>query len=196
MKNERHSEAAKWLNRARELYRIYQSNLATAKYNLLMSSCDPYETYSVRDYKIEIEDCRYMINELQKEIKQNKEDMEEKKLNLKPFDLEAAKAGKPVCTRDGRKARIICFDRNWDMNIVALVSNPLGESVHYYLSNGKVDFYRQNDEDLMMLPEKKEGWVNVYRSQIYDTFERATEAYKRTCNNDNYLQTIKISWEE
>ena len=43
-------------------------------------------------------------------IKQNKENMEEKKLNLKEFDLEAAKAGKPVCTRDGRKARIICFD--------------------------------------------------------------------------------------
>jgi len=25
---------------------------------------------------------------------------------FKPFDLEQAKAGKPVCTRDGRKARI------------------------------------------------------------------------------------------
>lgn len=44
------------------------------------------------------------------EIKQNKEDMKEKKLNLRPFDLEAAKAGKPVYTRDGRKVRIICFD--------------------------------------------------------------------------------------
>lgn len=44
------------------------------------------------------------------EIKQKQEDMEEKNLNLKPFDLEAAKAGKPVCTRDGRKARIICFN--------------------------------------------------------------------------------------
>lgn len=75
MKNERHSEAAKWLNRARELYKIYQSNLATAKYNLLMSSCDPYEKYSVRDYKVEIEDCRFMINELQKEIKEWKEEI-------------------------------------------------------------------------------------------------------------------------
>ena len=75
MKNERHSEAAKWLNRARELYRIYQSNLETAKYNLLMSSCDPYDTYSVRDYKAEIEDCKYMINQLQKEIKEWKEEI-------------------------------------------------------------------------------------------------------------------------
>lgn len=36
--------------------------------------------------------------------------MEEKKLNLKPFDIQKAREGKPVCTRDGRKARIICFD--------------------------------------------------------------------------------------
>lgn len=53
------------------------------------------------------------------EIK-TKEDMEEKNnakhsnsekigKNLKEFDLEAAKSGKPVCTRDGRKARIICL---------------------------------------------------------------------------------------
>lgn len=60
------------------------------------------------------------------EIKENKEDMNKKKLNLKKlikelnlkeFDLEAAKAGKPVCTKDGRKARIICFDRNWEYPI-------------------------------------------------------------------------------
>lgn len=75
MKNERHSEAAKWLNRARELCKIYQSNLATAKYNLLMSSLNPYERHLTRDYEIEIENCRYMINQLQKEIKEWKEEI-------------------------------------------------------------------------------------------------------------------------
>lgn len=53
--------------------------------------------------------------------------MTENKLIFKPFDLKKAKKGKPVCTRDGRKARIICFDRDWDARIVALVSNPIGE---------------------------------------------------------------------
>ena len=119
--------------------------------------------------------------------------MKEKKLNLKPFDLEAAKAGKPVCTRDGRKARIICFDRDCDMHIVALVSDPLGESVHYYLSNGKVDFDKQNDNDLMMLTEKKEGWVNVYKERIYSTKE---EAIKVIYDGMTYVDTVKISWEE
>lgn len=105
----------------------------------------------------------------------------EDKLNLKPFDLEAAKSGKTVCTRDGRKARIICFDRDWDMHIVALVSDPLGESVHYYLSNGKVDFDKQNDEDLMMLPEKKEGWININKDA--GLFKSKEEA-ERDCTKD------------
>ena len=125
------------------------------------------------------------------------EDIEEKKLNLKPFNLEAAKAGKPVCTRDGRKARIICFDRDWDTRIVALVSDPIGESVHYYLSNGKVDFDEQNDEDLMMLPEKKEAWVNVYKGGLLDTksYPSKKEAFDKACPRD-YVATVKIQWEE
>ena len=128
------------------------------------------------------------------EIKQNKENnMEEKKLNLKPFDLGKAKSGKQVCTRDGRKARIICFDRDWDMHIVALVSDPLGESVHYYLSNGKVDFDKQNDEDLMMLPEKKEGWINVYKERCYETKE---EAIRHIAPGTHYIDTIRVEWED
>ena len=137
------------------------------------------------------------------EIKQKQEDMKEKNLNLKPFDLEAAKAGKPVCTRDGRKARIICFDRDWDMHIVALVADPLGESVHYYLSNGKVDFDRQLDDDLMMLPEKKEGWVNVYYNKIDGiTFSKHPHTSKEEAIKEaggtlsGRIDTVKISWKE
>ena len=136
------------------------------------------------------------------EIKQNKEYMEENKLNLKPFDIQKAREGKPVCTRDGRKARIICFDRDWDMHIVALVTDPLGESVHFYLSNGKVDFDKQNDEDLMMLPEKKEGWVNVYYNRTDGiTFSKhpypsKEEAIKNAGTMSNIIDTVNISWKE
>lgn len=52
--------------------------------------------------------------------------METKENNkFKPFNLEQAKAGKPVCTRDGRKARIICFNAKTlcDYPIIALVEN-------------------------------------------------------------------------
>lgn len=29
---------------------------------------------------------------------------------MKPFDIELAKQGKPVCTRDGRPVKILCYD--------------------------------------------------------------------------------------
>lgn len=154
--------------------------------------------------------CEY---EIFVEIKQNKEDMEEEKLNLKKFDLEAAKAGKPVCTRDGRKARIISFDRKFlfkgvSYPIIALVEDTAKEETIYgYNEKGKVII--ENDtpykDDLMMLPQKKEGWVNVYKSHergntisfivasIYPTKEEAKKSY---VVEFDYVDTVKIEWEE
>ena len=152
------------------------------------------------------------------EIKQNKEDMEEKNnakhsnsekigKNLKEFDLEAAKSGKPVCTRDGRKARIICFDYKGDANaypILALIStsNLSGvpsEIIAKYTEDGRYAKYNnvENDEDLMMLPEKKEGWVNVYKDGLLGArvYKTRKEAYDIASPCD-YVDTVKISWEE
>lgn len=135
------------------------------------------------------------------EIKQNKEDMEEKKLNLKPFDLEAAKAGKLVCTRDGRKARIICFDAKCDKPIVALIYDCNKETVLQYLENGRFFVDQIDKYDLMMFPQKKEGWINIYTS--YDGIETGISVYetkeiakKGVDNSVSYLGTIKIEWEE
>ena len=116
--------------------------------------------------------------------------MEEKKLNLKPFDIQKARTGKPVCTRDGRKARIICFDYNGetgDYPIVALVhynkGNKCYERVLKYTSDGLFNKYRdcQHDDDLMMLPEKKEGWINIDKDT--GLFKSREEA-ERYCTKD------------
>lgn len=157
--------------------------------------CDDYVLYDWHEKIISIE------------IKQNKEDMEEKKLNFKPFDLEAAKAGKPVCTRDGRKVRILCYDlKGAEYPIVALVEahDYLDESISTYDRNGRFDHDRENKNDLMMLSWKKEGWVNVYKSynvgkkipcmaSIYPTKE---EAKKSSVVGFDYVDTVKIEWEE
>lgn len=145
------------------------------------------------------------------EIKQTKEEMEEKKLNLKPFDIQKAREGKPVCTRDGRKARIICFDRrlfykNVSYPILALVERSDGEDdVCGYNEKGKVliEDGAEYKDDLMMLPEKKEGWVNVYYDNdasshrgcraIYDTKEQAV---KYLASDKQHIATVKIEWEE
>lgn len=134
------------------------------------------------------------------EIKENKEDMNKKKLNLKEFDLEADKAGKPVCTKDGRKARIICFDRNWEYPIVALIECENGEEmISACDKDGKARIYETQGTDLMMLPEKKEGWVNLCKNNSGDTlavgvFPNREEAVSNC--PPFYLCTIKIEWEE
>ncbi|HCP43597.1 MAG TPA: hypothetical protein DIT83_08795 [Barnesiella intestinihominis] len=127
------------------------------------------------------------------------ENMEEKKLNLKPFDFEAAKAGKPVCTRDGRKARIICFDtiNKGNYPIIALLEDKGCEAIFYYNKDGKCNV--GTERDLMMLPEKKEGWVNLCKNNYGDTlavgvFPNREEAVSNC--PPSYLGTIKIEWEE
>lgn len=140
--------------------------------------------------------CEY---EIYVEIKQNKEDMEEEKLNLKKFDLEAAKAGKPVCTRDGRKARIICFDlNNKNFPIVAIINCDTEENAYQYDIDGVCDEH-DNNLNLMMSPEKKEGWVNLCKNNYGDTlavgvFPNREEAVSNC--PPSYLGTIKIKWEE
>ena len=154
--------------------------------------------------------CNFIDSTVEIEIKQNKEDMEEKKLNLKPFDLEAAKAGKPVCTRDGRKARIICFDRKGDTSIVALIMGDNDrEEIHSYYKDGKSVRNQEYHYDLMMLPEKKDGWLNVYKreneyisenecnvSTGIAVYKSEGEAKRNINKNEIYVNTIKITWEE
>ena len=120
--------------------------------------------------------------------------------NLKPFDLEAARNGKPVCTRDGRKARIICFDFQNENPIIALIQSEdgKGEDIYEFKKDGKI--YNNDLEtvyDLMMLPEKHEGWVNIYKysTPVYESEEKAMSCIGSEKRNE-YVATVKISWEE
>lgn len=117
-------------------------------------------------------------------------------LKLKPFDLQKAREGKPVYTRDGRKARIICFDRIDARPILALVvsSDGKGEDVFdYFVSGKRIANTLESDLDLMMLSEKRSGWAKVRKDiNLYDTKE---EADRKMIGNDEYV-TAKVCWEE
>ena len=121
---------------------------------------------------------------------------------MKPFNIGHAKQGKPVCTRDGRKARIICFDAESEHPIIALVSDGVQESPYDYTKEG----YYHTDGieamvDLMMASEKKTGWINimsykepyVYCAMIYPT---EMEAVADVMDVEDYIATIQIEWEE
>ena len=122
------------------------------------------------------------------------EDVEESKSNLKPFDIEAAKANKPVCTRSGKQVRIVCFDKVGAYPVIALVQEEGIETCHFYSQDGKCANCG-SEYDLMMLCEKKKGYVNVYSNIIHATIEDADKVRKRI-NNSNYMYTLEVEWEE
>lgn len=115
---------------------------------------------------------------------------------MKPFDIEKAKAGHPVCTRDGRKARIVCFDRKAPLySVIALIEEPDGkEEIVLYPKDGH---YESDGTlcklDLMMLPEKKEGWAIICKSDLYESQKIALEDTKRF---KDFIKMIKVEWEE
>jgi len=123
---------------------------------------------------------------------------------MKPFNLEEAKAGKPIVTRDGRKAKFI-----------AHVPEAAEHSRVLFLQNGHIyaraetggyDGVSKTDKDLFMAEPpkvKREGWVNVYKTTgrlprtglIYETPESAILAAKDAgCAVP--LSTVRIEWEE
>lgn len=137
---------------------------------------------------------------------------------MKPFDLEAAKAGKPVCTRDGREARIVCFDRidnTTQRNLVVLIQQHTESKYSYeyaslYNNNGKEYTARNargeivdNDSDLMMKSEKHEGWVILYRQDKQSPITTSVHIYATKENAESvgigtkaYIGTAKIEWED
>ena len=111
-----------------------------------------------------------------------------------------------VITRDGRAVRIICTDAKCGQcPIVGLVFNEgQGEEETYnFMENGK--FFPDQDWflDLFFAPEKREGWINIYKNVIENNLPNVGQkVYKskedaiRNKRDDYYLTSIKIEWEE
>ena len=126
---------------------------------------------------------------------------------MKQFNLEEAKAGKPVCTRNGHPARIICFDKKYTgYNIVALIDFGNEECVANYTTNGRYyDNEDESDNDLFMCGEKHTGYVNIWKNtenilECGYVFESEEEAIN-SANNcvlsyKKHIATIKIEWED
>lgn len=121
---------------------------------------------------------------------------------MKPFDLEKAKAGAPVQTRDGKPARIICFDCKSNRSpVIALVTMADGEETpNSYTNDGRYHPLYEMGDDLFMAPVQREGWVNLYTDcgsvwtgrDVFVTCSEALEAH----DPHDYLATVKVTWEE
>ena len=136
---------------------------------------------------------------------------------MKPFNKKFRKSDKKdiVLTRDGREARIICWDKKGPQPILALVTNDNGDEETYtYDLNGKFLNDCDSNLDLMLNTKIYEGWVNIYKNakdesfllytrkdsgfytggRIYVTEEDAKRSRDVGCSN--YVCTIPIRFQE
>ena len=125
---------------------------------------------------------------------------------MEQFSLEKylENPNRKVVTRDGKSARIVCTNRLYEnYPVLALVNNEDYEICCSYTTFGKL-YTNQNRDcelDLLFTPEKKSGWINLYKMnsiispgpRVYDTKEEAESA---SGDKSYYISTIKIEWEE
>ena len=123
---------------------------------------------------------------------------------MKQFNLDEylKNPNRKIITRDGRNVRIVCTDRKSDnFPIVGLVEESYRENIGGYTKDGEYSHGIESSCDLFFAPEKKEGWINIYKtsdgvshpSEIYTSKEVAEISAK---NRVYYITTIKIEWEE
>lgn len=116
-------------------------------------------------------------------------------INMKPFNLEKAKQGAEVITRDGRKVKILTFSRrNNDYPIVALVDYGEEEAIHMYTTEGYYFKTKERSKNDLMMGNTK-VYINVYRegdtyvlgNHTFSTREKAID-----CRGVDYVKTIEI----
>lgn len=91
---------------------------------------------------------------------------------MRPFSLEEAKAGVPICTRNGRSVVIYDFSKidlqgcDNPKPIVAKIKfeedDGIQESVYEFHRDGRLHADEEGPLDLMMADQKVTVWANVY----------------------------------
>lgn len=105
---------------------------------------------------------------------------------MKPFDLEAAKRGKPIQTRDGRSVRFVGHvpEASENYRVVAFVA---GETyVQLYADDGKYVLGVETRHDLFMAT--RTVYVNLYRNGVgcwHDSKEDAERGANKAFDNIN-----------
>ena len=123
---------------------------------------------------------------------------------MKQFSLEEFKKNpnRKVVTRDGHSVRIICTDAFGKSPVVGLIKFDDKELVDKFMEDGSwfnngLDYER----DLFFAPEKKEGWVNLYRKNedcviTGDLILKTKEEAINCISSEDYVATTHIEWEE
>ena len=124
---------------------------------------------------------------------------------MKQFNLEEylANPSRKVVTRDRKAVKILCTNYDSRQPIIAEIeghdySQSFTKDGRYYIDN------RNSPYDLFFAPTKHEGWINLFRDcctgvnypgcRLFNTKKEAKQ--NLSIEDDRYIATIKIEWEE
>lgn len=129
---------------------------------------------------------------------------------MKPFNLEEARAGKAVCTRDGRDVTILKFDLNQDpdelgeRSLVIIIHQKNGyETPRIAKSSGMDEPLLKASDDLFMKSTTEKRWA-VYYEEDEDTLGYLSTPYKRNeipkrlasiCNGQSHKSAQVVEFE-
>ena len=128
---------------------------------------------------------------------------------MKQFSLEEyhKNPSKPLVTRQGLSARIVCDDAPGDFPVIAIIDkmSKVDNCVtHFaYRKEGLVNpDGTPSPYDLFFATKKCEGWVNVFKNDdgenyvTYSVYKSKEEAEEDGKQYSGYITSIEIKWEE
>lgn len=130
---------------------------------------------------------------------------------MKQFNIEdyLKNPNQKLVTRDGRKVRrVLCTDARGPYPVIVLVESPDGtaDEAQSFTAEGRFCSGESRVYDLFFVPEKHEGWINIYKGRgglitnpyVFSSREDAEESSRHCCGYTEgmYLATAKVEWEE
>lgn len=110
---------------------------------------------------------------------------------------------RPVQTRDGRPARILCTDFMSIANapLVVAIAEAGGEHLALATENGRRSQHEECPADILNVPEKVTLWVNIHRADntlipgnvLYPNEDTAKEA--AGWSSYSYVATVPVTFE-
>ena len=127
---------------------------------------------------------------------------------MKQFSLEEFKKNpnRKVVAENGRSARIICTDAKGRFPVIALVFDVDSdyEDIYFYTPDGECSDISDGPMNLFFSPEKKEGYINLYRTKLgigmfnssFYIMPKEDAEIEAAKYPDDFIATAKVTWEE
>lgn len=123
---------------------------------------------------------------------------------MKQFSLEEylKNPSRKVVTRGGNPVKILCttyYNPNYPIVAEIYYSENNEAKSYTFTKNGRKLGNIITPDDLFFIPEKHEGWINVYKGiRFYGAsiYSSKGDALKEGENLNGYIATTKIEWED